>query len=129
MLTNCKKCNRKFTKNNKRPNRGVCRKCEYLIRKTTKIKKYKPNLDHCIDCKIKRSEGIFKRIHGSRCVQCFKMLCRKRFKTRYYRNYLPIRYKQKISRLICDGIYNHFNHIYRMNKKFDNPLVVWIRDK
>ena len=130
MIYICKTCNKKLTKYNKRHNRGICKQCEYLIRKIkykNSLVTYKPKHTECIVCGIKRDDTIFKRIHGARCIECFKKLTRQRFLTRYYRSNIPIRYKNKISKLICWSIHSHFKHIERMNRILPLKIVYYIR--
>jgi hypothetical protein len=130
MLSVCKVCSSKLTKNNKRCNRSVCRKCEYLVRKIKhahSLVPYKPKYNHCTICGIDRSNTAFKRIHGARCVSCFKKLTRQKFLARYYRNNIPIRYKNKTSKIICTSIRAHFHHIDRMSRPLVLKLIYYIK--
>jgi hypothetical protein len=130
MLSECKACSRKLTKNNKRCNRSICRKCEYLIRKIKhkhSLVPYKPKHYNCTICGIERNDTTFKRIHGARCISCFKKITRQKFLARYYRNNIPIRYKNRTSKIICTSIHSHFKHIERMNKPLVLRLIYYIQ--
>ena len=126
MVDTCRSCNKKLTRYNKRPNRGVCKKCEYKVRRNKIIKTYSPKNGHCIDCNISRDAGIFKRIQGARCIPCFRKLTKRRYLEKYYRKHIPIRYKKRTSKIICNSIYQHFFQKDRLTRKFVIPVVFYM---